>query len=83
VLGNKRIHHLDEEVRLRGCEELVRQVAVTGLGRDSPTLFLSNSATETPQELLFRYARRNRVDDGLGSSVNFFHLRCCAGRLST
>jgi hypothetical protein len=29
-------------VRLRGYEGLVRQIAVTGLGRDRPTLFLSN-----------------------------------------
>jgi len=59
----------------------VRQVAVTGLGRDSPTLFLSNNMTETAREVVIRYAGRNRVEDGLGISVNFFHLDCLASEV--
>src|SRR5262249_51939040 len=31
--------------------------------------------------LLVRYAGRNRVEDGLGSCVNFFHLDCLASEV--
>ena len=51
---------------------------MTGLGRDQPTRFLSNDFEETPRELIIRYAGRNRIEDGLGISVNFFHLDCLA-----
>jgi hypothetical protein len=35
--------------------------------------------------LIIRYAGRNAVEDGLGTSVNFFHLDCLAsgGRLES
>jgi hypothetical protein len=81
----KRCHthtrYLEEAVRLRGYEGLIRQIAVTGLGRDRPTLFLSNDFEETPRELIIRYAARNRIEDGLGISVNFFHLDCLASEV--
>ena len=59
----------------------MRRVAVAGLGRDQPTLFLSNDFEETPRELIIRYAGRNRIEDGLGISVNFFHLDCLASEV--
>ncbi len=75
------MRHLDETVHLRGYEGPIRQVAVAGLGRDQPTLFLSNDFEETPRELIIRYAGRNRIEDGLGISVNFFHLDCLASEV--
>ena len=27
------------------------------------------------------YARRNRIEDGLGTSVNFFHLDCLSSEV--
>jgi len=52
-----------------------------GLGREKPTLFLSNHFEETARNLIIRYAERNRVEDGLGISVNFFHLDCLASEV--
>jgi hypothetical protein len=78
---HQRIRYLAEEVHPRGYEGPIRQVAVTGLGREEPTLFLSNDFEETPRNLIIRYAGRNRVEDGLGISVNFFHLDCLASEV--
>jgi hypothetical protein len=78
---HQQIRYLEEMVRLRGYEGPIRQIAVTGLGRDQPTLFLSNDFEETPRELIIRYAGRNRIEDGLGISVNFFHLDCLASEV--
>lgn len=75
------IRYRDETVRLRGYEGPIRQIAVTGLGRAQATLFLSNHLEETPRALIIRYAGRNRMEDGLGISVNFFHLDCLASEV--
>jgi hypothetical protein len=78
---HQHVRYLDETVHLRGYQGPIRQIAVAGLGRDQPTLFLSNNFEETPRELIIRYAGRNRIEDGLGISVNFFHLDCLASEV--
>jgi hypothetical protein len=78
---HQQIRYLEETVQLRGYKGPIRQIAVTGLGRDQPTLFLSNHFEETPRELIIRYAGRNRIEDGLGIGVNFFHLDCLASEV--
>jgi hypothetical protein len=75
------IRYVEESIKLRGYEGAIRQVAVAGLGREKPTLFLTNETAETPRNLIIRYAGRNRVEDGLGISVNFFHLDCLASEV--
>jgi len=71
---HQHLRYVDEQVRLRGYCGQARQVAVDGLGNEEPTLFLSNNNQETARQLIIRYAGRNRVEDGLGSCVDFFHL---------
>ena len=78
---HQRIRYLDETVQLPGYQGALRQRAVTGLGREHPTLFLSNNAKESARALIVRYAGRNRVEDGLGISVNFFHVDCLASEV--
>jgi hypothetical protein len=71
---NKRIQYLDESVQLDEYEGPLRQIVVTGLGREQPTLFLTNHAKVSPREMIMNYARRNGIEDGLGTNVNFFHM---------
>ena len=71
---NQRIAYLDENIRLDGYEGVLRQVAVTGLGREQPTLFLTNHPDASPRQMIMNYARRNGIEDGLGTNVNFFHM---------
>lgn len=78
---HQRIRYLDETTTLRDYEGPIRQIAVDGLGREKPTLFLSNNFQETARNLIIRYAGRNRIEDGLGISVNFFHLDCLASEV--
>jgi hypothetical protein len=78
---HKNIHVLEQTVHLRNYEGSLRQLAVKGLGRERLTLFLSNNSEETGRTILTRYAGRNRVEDGLGISVNFFHLDCWASEV--
>ena len=78
---HQRIHYVDERVTLRGYQGEVRQVAVRGLGREQPTLFLSNQFEISPRELVMNYARRNGIEDALGTGVNFFHLDCLSSEV--
>jgi hypothetical protein len=75
---HQRIRYLDETVPLAGDKGSLRQLAVTGLGREPPTWFLSNNAKESARALIVRYAGRTRVEDGLGMSVHFFPVDCLA-----
>jgi hypothetical protein len=78
---HKEVRYHDEATRLRDYPGAVRQVAVTGLGRENPTLCLSNNFAVTARDLITRYAGRNGVEDSLGISVNFFHLDCLASEV--
>ena len=78
---HQRIRYVAETVQLPGYVGEMRQVAVTGLGREQPTLFLSTNSKESARALIVRYAGRNRVEDALGISVNFFHLDCLASEV--
>ncbi len=60
---------MDAAIRLTGYEGTIRQLAVDGLGREPPTLFLTNEFGETARSLILRYAGRNRVEGGLGTSI--------------
>ena len=72
---------VDERIKLSGYEGQIRQVAVTGLGRKHPTLFLTNNVKVTARDLVTNYARRNGIEDALGTSVNFFHQDCLSSEV--
>lgn len=78
---HKDIRYVAETISVADYDGPLRQVAVTGLGRDRYTLILSNNFPATPRELVLRYATRNGIEDGLGISVNFFHLDCLASEV--
>jgi hypothetical protein len=78
---HKHIRYHDEATRLRDYPGAIRQVAVTGLGREKPTLCLSNNFEVTARDVVTRYAGRNGVEDSLGISVDFFHLDCLASEV--
>jgi hypothetical protein len=78
---HQNVRYHDEAVRLRDYPAPIRQLAVTGLGREEPTLCLSNNFEASGRDLITRYARRNGVEDALGISVNFFHLDCLASEV--
>ena len=77
----KRIRYLDETFSVREYEGELRQIAVTGLGREQPTLFLTNHPDALPRAMITEYARRNRIEDGLGTNVNFFHRDCLSSEV--
>jgi hypothetical protein len=71
---NQRIRYLDQTIGLDDCDGTLRQIAVRGLGGEQPTLFLTNHPDASPRQLIINYARRNGIEDGLGTNVDFFHM---------
>lgn len=78
---HQKIRYFEEQIKLPDYDGPVRQIAVTGLGRKHPTLFLTNDFEMSPRQLVINYARRNGIEDALGSSVNFFHLDCLSSEV--
>ena len=77
----KRIRYLEQSVRLEDYAKEARQIAVTGLGREAATLFLTNNLETSARDVIMNYARRNRIEDGLGTNVNFFHMDCLSSEV--
>ena len=78
---HREISYIDERVSVTEHPGDLRHVAVRGLGREQPTLFLSNNFEIRPREMIMNYARRNGIEDGLGTSVNYFHLDCLSSEV--
>lgn len=51
-----------------------RQLAVKGLGRDQPTLLLTNQRKRTAKQLIERYAKRWAIENQLAAQIRAFHL---------
>lgn len=71
---HQRIQYLDELITLLGYEGTLRQIAVMRLGREHPTLLLTNHLVVLVRDVLINYARRNGIEDGLGTNVDFFYM---------
>jgi hypothetical protein len=51
----------------------VRQLIVTGLGRDTPTVIITNDTDSTIKALITRYARRMTIEQRLAEIIQAFH----------
>jgi len=65
---------VDETVRLSDSPNPIRQLIVRGLGRETPTVIITNHTTATPKYLLERYARRMTIEQRLAEAIRSFHL---------
>jgi hypothetical protein len=65
---------LDEKIRLKGYEGDLRQVTVTDLGHEEPTIILTNNFSTTCPTLVTRYAQRMLIENGISDAIQFFHL---------
>jgi len=65
---------LDERIRLKGYDGTLRQVTVTDLGHEEPTIILTNNVSITAPALVTRYAQRMLIENGISDAIQFFHL---------
>ena len=73
--GRYRRPQLHEDmIRLKGVDTKVRQIAVRNIGRDEPTLLISNDLTTPAKDLFTRYAERMSIENELDAYISGFHL---------
>lgn len=65
---------LDKHVRLPGYDGPLRQIAITELGHEEPTLLLTNQLKRSPAMLIERYAQRMLIENGIEDGIDFFHM---------
>jgi hypothetical protein len=65
---------LDRRITLPGYDGPVRQLTITDLGHEEPTLLLTNHLTQSPARLIGRYAQRMVIENQIEDGVDFFHL---------
>ncbi len=65
---------LDRRINLADYEGPIRQVTVADLGREEPTILLTNQLTLTVPKLIERYARRMIIENSIEDGIDFFHM---------
>jgi len=67
-----RVH--DSPCKLRHYEGEVRQLILTGNGRQQPTFMITNDFDMPARDLVKKYARRWLVEQEIAEQIAFFHL---------
>ncbi len=65
---------LDQTIELRDYEGPIRQITVTDLGHEEPTIVVTNQLRRSAIQLIGRYAQRMLIENGIADGVDFFHI---------
>jgi hypothetical protein len=73
--GRYRSPRLHEDlIKLKEISTPVRQIAITNIGRDQPTLLITNDQATPARDLFGRYAERMLIENELDAYIAGFHL---------
>ena len=64
----------ESTIDLPGYEDKLRQVVMKGTGRDRPSFLITNDFQSPVDSLVFRYAKRWRIENGIAEAIKFFSL---------
>jgi transposase len=65
---------LDRQITLRDYHKPLRQLIVTDLGHEEPTILLTNQLRRSATTLIERYAQRMLVENHIADGIDFFHM---------
>jgi hypothetical protein len=71
--------HDDPAATLPAYPRPIRQLAVTGLGHDQPTLLITNDNATPARKIIEAYARRMNIEQRLAEAIQSFSLDGLAG----
>src|SRR5580704_19444361 len=71
--------HDDPAAALSAYPRPIRQLAVTGLGHDQPTLLITNRPQLPARQVISSYARRMNIEQRLAEAIQSFGLDALAG----
>jgi transposase len=70
---------VDEQTTLSAYPATIRQLTIRGLGREAPTVIITNNQTRTAKQVIERYARRMSIEQRLAESIRSFHVDALTG----
>jgi transposase len=65
---------IDQRITLPDYDEPIRQLLITDLGHDEPTILLTNQLRRAPAQLIGRYAQRMLIENNIADGIDFFHM---------
>ncbi len=65
---------LDQQIKLADYDEPIRQLAITELGHEEPTVLLTNQLKRSAAKLVERYAQRMLIENQIEDGIDFFHM---------
>ena len=63
-----------DTIKLKDIDTKIRQIAIRNIGRDEPTLLITNDHTTPGKDLFARYAERMNIENELDAYISGFHL---------
>ena len=65
---------VEQSIRLNHYPKELRQIAITDLGHEKPTLLLTNEMKTSASKIIDRYARRMVIENTIADAIDFFHM---------
>jgi len=65
---------LDVQTTLDDYHGPIRQISITDLGHEEPTLLLTNQLRRSAPKLISRYAQRMIIENSIADGIDFFHM---------
>jgi hypothetical protein len=65
---------LDQGITLNDYDGVLRQLTITDLGHENPTLLLTNYLDRSASQLIGRYAQWMLIENNIEDGVDFFHM---------
>jgi hypothetical protein len=65
---------LDRNIRLPGYDGPIREMVITDLGHEEPTLLITNQLSRSAPWLIHRYAQRVIIENSIEDGIDFFHM---------
>lgn len=65
---------LDQRITLDDYEGVLRQLSITDLGHEQPTLLLTNQLKRSAPDLIENYAKRMLIENSISDGIDFFHM---------
>lgn len=65
---------VDQLIDLHDYDNKLRQISITDLGHEEPTLLLTNQLKRSAPDLIETYAKRMLIENNISDGVDFFHM---------
>ena len=65
---------LDQKISLDDYQGPIRQLVITELGHEEPTLLITNQLRRSARKLIGRYAQRMVIENSIADGIDFFHM---------